>query len=312
MKTQTETGNPSSVNDTFTAPISNFLCKFGFVGKGGSLETHHWRLSTDPEALEQMIQVMPPHVLPLTKCYLIIKGWHIAVIANGQGGATTQNVQDIMFDLDVTHILENSREIVCVPNGAKVHERKTLRRLVGRPDRFPEDSNDLFNLSYWCKKYVSDEAPFKSFKIKPRISDFSFPCLEAKIILLIRQLGYSGNISITLSLGPDIVVFPHELHKWRRNKLLRASFYLSCLWIPTWPTLYFTTSKYEVVHVLYPSSQSAEQFWEVWKEYFATRMEEAIAYKRGSTHSSKVLYISDCGPTILAAGDLDDYRRSYQ
>jgi hypothetical protein len=80
--------------------------------------------------------------------------------------------------------------------------------------------------------------------------------LEDKLRALVRSTNYKGKLTITFPIeNPGVEVWSdHWVNRWRNNMAICMLFYISMLWIITWPILFFTTRKFAVVKAVWPYS----------------------------------------------------------
>jgi len=110
---------------------------------------------------------------------------------------------------------------------------------------------------------------------------------------VVRNLNYRGRIKIIFPISnPGVEIYnEHWVNRWRNTTWICMLFYVSMLWIITWPVLFFMTKKYDVVRVDYPFSKkdedgctkyatiSEQQWLERWKNPIA----KAVMDKRQCT-----------------------------
>lgn len=105
----------------------------------------------------------------------------------------------------------------------------------------------------WCGKYVADPAGVKSFTLKREIRNHDTKKLEQLLRSAIQETNYRGHLSVSFPTSYDslVVYSPGLINQWRIINWVRWVFYLTFLWILTWPFLFFITSRYAVVKAVY-------------------------------------------------------------
>ncbi|CAI4214796.1 unnamed protein product [Parascedosporium putredinis] len=84
-------------------------------------------------------------------------------------------------------------------------------------------------LMEWCHRYCASHAPLKTFRLKRTVQGLDERWLRGRIDSLIRDTGYRGRVN--------------EL---RLTRWVRWVFYLTLLFLLSWPYLFFSTKRFEV------------------------------------------------------------------
>lgn len=105
-------------------------------------------------------------------------------------------------------------------------------------------------LQEWCDDYCSSPSKLKVFRINRLVHGIEEQFLKERLENLIRSTHYRGNTNITFRVDEKAVDIynPTLINRWRTS-WIRWIFYLSFLWIITWPILYFTTKWWDVYTV---------------------------------------------------------------
>jgi hypothetical protein len=76
----------------------------------------------------------------------------------------------------------------------------------------------------------------------------------------IRKTNYKGQLSIEFPVGDRAIDIysSSKLNNWRLTSWICWLFYLTFLWIFSWPVLFFSTKRYQVVKVVWPFSHIHE------------------------------------------------------
>ncbi|KAI9786123.1 MAG: hypothetical protein M1839_007533 [Geoglossum umbratile] len=117
------------------------------------------------------------------------------------------------------------------------------------------------HLGDWTKMYCEDPNPLKSFTFSKDVSNLDTERLTSLLTALIQSTNYRGNynISFTTTHSRIQILSPHWVNYCRTKTWVRWLFYLSMLWIFTWPVLWFLTRRYEVVTSVWPYALVDEQ-----------------------------------------------------
>lgn len=113
----------------------------------------------------------------------------------------------------------------------------------------PEDALDEIRL--WCDHFVQNPAGVKSFTMERKIINHDKKKLEQLLRSAIYETNYKGHVDIKFpSLYNKVIVYsPGKINEWRITTWIRWVFYLTFLWIVSWPVLFFLTHKYQVVQI---------------------------------------------------------------
>ncbi|KAH8687096.1 hypothetical protein BGZ60DRAFT_70 [Tricladium varicosporioides] len=232
--------------------------------------------SDDAETLRQMIYEQASY--PPTY-YLELQGTHTETtyrqgnrrghnsFSNGRrrasGGSyesdtVTQNtVTDFNIRVNITHLLSQGPdiggELELLPDNTRGYRGGIIKRqtpTIGSD----EIQNQHDELKAWCDKYVADASKLKCFKLERYTTNHDTVKLEYLLRSLVLSTGYRGSISIRFSTQHSSVTVynPSIINKWRMTRWICWVFYLSFLWILSWPFLTLATARYEVVKVVFP------------------------------------------------------------
>lgn len=188
-----------------------------------------------------------------------IQGWHWETRKkNGK------NEQDRVFDFDIVLSLQpflpkaSSRdesndwwEPSTAENGDKVHRgswRKTRAKGYSQDievgtDRKPE-------LLDWCEDFCANKSALKVFRVSRTVTCLDTAYIKTQIEPLVRQTHYRGHVDVTFpTADKNVDIYtPHWINQARIG-WVRWIFYLTFLWIFTWPILFFTTKRWGVYSV---------------------------------------------------------------
>jgi len=156
-------------------------------------------------------------------------------------------------------------------NSDKVHRgswRKT--RAKGYRQDIEVGEGEMPDLHAWCRDYCSSKSSLKMFRIQRQLIGLDTGYLHNNIERLVRSTHYHGNLDISFPLEhKNIDIYsPHWINR-ARISWVRYLFYLTFLWIITWPILIFTTKWWTVYTVNWTWSRCVQNDEEqrAWKEY---------------------------------------------
>ncbi|EKG20352.1 hypothetical protein MPH_02366 [Macrophomina phaseolina MS6] len=207
----------------------------------------------DPDNLysyvNDYLRLLPPR--PVVQ----IHGYHMQTVRRGDKKEKKQVVDfDILLSLqhflgkplDPTwweeHTVENGE------NALRGSFRKTRAKGYQRELEVGETKPDLYE---WCKEYCASPSKLKVFRVSRTISGLDEALVRQRIEALIRSTNYRGHILISFPLeerAVDIYSL-HAVNRWRTTTWIRWVFYLTFLWIFSWPLLYFLTRRWSVYSV---------------------------------------------------------------
>lgn len=136
----------------------------------------------------------------------------------------------------------------------------------------PQESAPDFD-SY-IQSYTSSPFPVRSFTLNRRIMYHDSAALEALFTSLVGSTNYRGQLKVTFPITHNrVTVYSPCWQNHHREKMwLRWIFYLTFLWILSWPYLWFMTRRWEVVTAVFPYSTDPENG----NRQFVTKSEEAF------------------------------------
>ncbi|CAK7242363.1 MAG: hypothetical protein STHCBS139747_003851 [Sporothrix thermara] len=154
-----------------------------------------------------------------------------------------------------------------------------------------DDNNPT--LEDWCRRFCEDPSRLRSFQLERRMTGFNHGRVRKMLERLVRSTNYRGGLQVTFPVDEVGHVFynAHRFNEWRLSKWIRAFCVLTLMIIFTWPYLYFTTKRYEVVTVDWPFSRitvergkeyvslNEDQWYNLWARAIA----KAVLAKRQGT-----------------------------
>jgi hypothetical protein len=214
--------------------------------------------STDAAHLEAFIKEQ----LAFPASYFVrLCGTHTETRRNGTK-ETEDKITDFYIRINITYLLgrPGSGEVEFLPDNKRGYRGTIVPRLKpNTPITLDEEVSQNNNeLSIWCRKYVSDPSSIKSFTLKREILNHDTKKIEQLLRSAIAETNYRGHLSIDFPKQHERVVIysPAMINHWRMTVWIRWVFYLTFLWVFTWPVLFFLTSRYEVVKGIYKYADS--------------------------------------------------------
>lgn len=277
-------------------------------------------LDTDPELLEKHVRVwaaMPPRFL------VCIKGYHREKRSNKDGKKEMRNITDFEVKVDITpNFCPNERasqsncELRTAENGDKTkrgtvfRKRATAKRNSGRIELGMVEKP---NLTQWCHMYCASHAGLKVFQVKRRLSGFDEARVRAHLDGLVQRLNYKGHLQITFPVQDDQVEVWNECrtNQWRLTKWICFVFYVTMLWLLTWPYIFVRTKRFETVSAVWNYSVldgagrrkyatiSEDQWYNLW----GRAISKAILSKKQGTLDQQDLLAAEGGPATFDTGN---------
>ncbi|ORZ12751.1 hypothetical protein BCR42DRAFT_419887 [Absidia repens] len=190
-------------------------------------------LNQDGEALTQFFQKhnIPPHMK------IRFYGYHDETYYKSknvrdkhghwkeQRKPVTKRVEDFNFDLDCSDLVSDQCQRVYVLPDPKTGQIKTVRQL--------------------CDDYVREATQFKEIQLT-KVINWDFAQLTQAFTTAIRSHGYYHNVAISYELTDHIITIKTDskLSKLADHWAVRLFFYITCLYIFTWPYLWFCRKKF--------------------------------------------------------------------
>lgn len=189
----------------------------------------------------------------------------------------TEKVTITDFDvrLDMTHLLvpspDASHSLLCQDFDIPLPQVKAYRGHRTKIDCLQESTPDA---EAYIHSYISSSFPVRSFTLNRRILHHNTAALEALIASLVRSTNYRGHLNVTFPITHSRVTVysPCWQNDYREKLWLRWIFYLTFLWVISWPYLWFVTRRWEVVTAVFPYSTAPERG----NRQFNTKSEESF------------------------------------
>lgn len=240
---------------------------------------------TDPAQLEEAIRAYA-NSAPVPLIYIM--GTHKETVRKNDNKKETHHVTDFRIVINLQYYLHpnfnpsdtSPMSLVTVSNGEKTHRGTILaHRAPGVNHDIEIGSSPPPSLTEWCHRYCASPRMLRIFRLRRQITGLEETRLRNRITGLLRSTNYRGNISITFPIEEANI----DIYTSNRINTLRLKtwvcwlFYLSFLWIFSWPVLFFATRRYAVVRAEWPFSTtdergekryttvSEEQWFDMWK-----------------------------------------------
>lgn len=219
-------------------------------------------------------------------------------------------ITDFDVRLDMTHLL--------VPNSATPpsllpqttvsdHQVKAYRGYRTKTKSPVESAEDA---DTYVHSYTSSPFPVRSFTLNRSIIYHDSAALEALITSLVGSTNYRGHLKIGFPVTHNRVTVysPCWQNDYREKTWLRWIFYLTFLWIFSWPYLWFVTRRWEVVTAVFPYgspidrphrefvTKSEQVFFQEWK---ASIRRAVLGKKQGWIDEEYKFATEQVGPDAL-------------
>lgn len=263
---------------------NNYRLKNGNPVVCDTITTTDARADLDPAHLEQMIKALardPP--VP----YVYIMGTHRETVKKGDK-KETKDIVDFRVVINIRRYLSkyfdeedyNTMELVTSDNGEKTHRGTIMKcRAPGVKQDLEVGGSTKPTLTEWCHRYCASPRLLRIFRLRRVVTGFDEATLKQRLEGLVRSTNYRGHINITFPIeDKNVDIYTcNKINKWRLTTWIQWVFYLSFLWIFTWPFLFFATKRYAVVRAEWPFSMtdgsgrkvyttvSEDQWFEKWQ-----------------------------------------------
>lgn len=210
--------------------------------------------STDSHALHQMILEQAQYA---PSYYLELLGTHKETERRHKKDSS-ETITDFHIRLNLTHLLTTG-----IRTGGKLEilpdNQKGFRGGIIKSFEPSLSSSDIESgstgdeLQAWCHKFVSDPSSMKCFIFERKIINHDKIHLEYLLRRIVTSTNYRGQVYVNFPTSHKrvIVYSPHMINEWRMTTWIRWFFYLTCLWVVSWPVLILITRRYEIVKGIY-------------------------------------------------------------
>jgi hypothetical protein len=241
------------------------------------------KLDNDPDALEQRI-CHAGNDMPTP--YIYIMGTHKETVKRGDK-KETHHVTDFRIVVNIQRYINPvhgtsyipSVAITTVENGEKTHRGTILKCRAPGAKQDIEVGTPKPTLKEWCHRYCASPRMLRIFRLERPVTGLDQQYLKNRIEGLISSANYRGNVRVTFPIEDRYldIYTSNKINEWTLKTWVCWIFYLTFLWIFTWPYLFFMTKRYAVVRAEWPFSVikddgtkkyttiSEEQWFEKWK-----------------------------------------------
>jgi hypothetical protein len=221
---------------------------------------------TDPSELESAIHAFSK-VAPTPLIYIM--GTHRETHKEGDKQKSRQ-ITDFRLVINLSkyicaHQIPNNYDTMTLStaeNSEKTHRGTILAcRAPGSTQDIEVGGAPKPSLTEWCHRYCASPRALRIFRLQRQVTGLNEEYLSNRIEGIIRSTNYRGHISITFPVEGQNVDFytSNRINSWRLTTWIRWLFYLSFLWLFTWPILFFSTRRYSVVKATWPFSKTDSQ-----------------------------------------------------
>jgi hypothetical protein len=229
--------------------FSTYAAQQHVIGNGQVI-SHDLHLNSDVEALYQWLHsCAQTEPRPL----LAIEGWHRK--RKSKGGH--RHVTDFYLTFDLSSFLKEGYELH--PAAPLQRRRRGTRAKREATDGEVEAAIDVRG---WCDAYIRNPARLKEFMLHKRLEGLDQEMIQTYVTRLVRSTNYRGRVEIRFPMQKRSVVLSPDNWVCRvRYGWARWLFYLSFLWILTWPVLLVFTKRWDVVDAFYQCETNVQREW---------------------------------------------------
>ncbi|UPX14566.1 uncharacterized protein EKO05_0005044 [Ascochyta rabiei] len=243
------------------------------------------RYDSDPVFLEAALHSFAA-TAPVPLIYIM--GSHKETTKRGDK-RETHDITDFRIVLNISPYLHpnfsaadtSTMNLVTASNGEKTHRGTILKKRAPGVVQDIELSTPAPTLTEWCHRFCASTSALRIFRLRKAVTGLDETHVRNRFEGLIRSTNYRGHISITFPVEDENtdIYTSHRVNTWRNTKWICWLFYLTFLWLFTWPLLWATTKRYAVVRAEWPFSISAngqKVYTTVSEEQYLDRWSTAI------------------------------------
>ncbi|KAM0444921.1 hypothetical protein ACHAQK_002454 [Fusarium lateritium] len=223
------------------------------------------RSDADPGYLEEWIRIMarfPPSP------YIHITGTHRETRRDKDGKSKVEEVTDFRIMVSLQNYLWpnfirgvlGATSLATAESGEKTYRGTVFKTRQDGVKGDIEVGHTKPTLKEWCHRYCAKATGTKVFRLTRCVTGLDEAALRALLESHVRRTNYKGHLSIEFPVSDRAVDIysSSKLNNWRLTGWICWLFYLTFLWIFSWPILFFTTKRYQVVKVNWPFSHTHE------------------------------------------------------
>ncbi|CAK1358757.1 hypothetical protein CB0940_02261 [Cercospora beticola] len=209
----------------------------------------------DPASLQDYITNYLRNVPPRPLIRIQGSHWQHTAHANNK-----KKEKERVYDFDIVFSLQpflpepgngNFCQAYTVENGDQAY-RGSFRKM--RAKGYKQDievgEEEKPTLTAWCEEFCSSKSWLKIFRISRHVHGLDIEQITPALEKLVRATHYRGRIDITYPMvDKNVDIYsPHWINT-ARITWIRWIFYLTFLWLITWPILYFMTKRWSTYNV---------------------------------------------------------------
>jgi hypothetical protein len=220
------------------------------------------RYDKDPVFLEEAIRSCAQSA-PVP--FIYIMGTHKETVRRGDK-KEKKNITDFRIVINMQRYLRphfsdtdtSSMDLVTAENSDKAHRGTVFKQRAPGFKQNIEVGDTKPNLTEWCHRYCASTRTLRTFRLRRAVTGLDETHLRNRLEGIIRGTNYRGHIDITFPVeDANVDIYTaHFINAWRLKTWVCWIFYLTFLWIFTWPILLFGTARYAVVRAEWPFSIS--------------------------------------------------------
>ncbi|CAK7206802.1 hypothetical protein SEUCBS139899_009608 [Sporothrix eucalyptigena] len=263
--------------------------------------------------------------------FVQLRGTHNETVDNNKGKKENREIVDFDVKVELTPYLYSDvrtyrswRELRTPDNRERRRRGTVFKRQapeVSGPPRLEDteqgaiaDADSKPTLEDWCRRYCEDPSKLRAFQLERRMVGFDYKKVRSQMESLVRGTNYCGHLQVSFPVDEvgQVYYSAHKFNRWRLLKWVQALCILTLMIIFTWPYLFFTTKRYEVVTVDWPFSRtnaegnkeytslSESQWYNMW----ARAISKAVLGKRQGTLDQEDLRQAEgAEPTFESTGN---------
>lgn len=256
-------------------PFSIYRPEYETDPKTSVITSHDAHLNSDGEALYRFLMDQNT-IFPTYAC--MIKGSHTEEersweYRNGKNHETrsSRTVIDFEFKIDMTFGVWDLKQgnLKVVPPGESIYRggrfkdsgvvrseaTGNLVYAAGTSGEHVDGGIGLETVRDICYRYCNDKSTLKEFVMKKTTPGYDEDRLRAVFQDAVRSTGYIGDLDITfVHTRHKVIIQPdNKLSRLRTTWYVRWFFYLTLLFLISWPILFLTTKKYHLIQSEWPT-----------------------------------------------------------
>ncbi|KAI8625557.1 hypothetical protein F5Y19DRAFT_489534 [Xylariaceae sp. FL1651] len=205
----------------------------------------------NPQDLERYIRRLadvPP------RPYIQIVGTHTETRKDSKGKTEKNTITDFDVMVDLTPYLYSDAanawdQLRTVDNGEKVRRGTILRKRAPGSNQSIEVGGDAKpTLQEWCHRFAASPAGLKCFILRRQMVGFDEEGVKRRLKELVRSTNYRGHCKVELVTKNASIEFYNDakINHWRLTNWIQWLFWLTLMFVFSWPYLFFRTKRWEV------------------------------------------------------------------